>query len=112
MATLPHDITDLHLAPLLLSLDRRLEEMGSLTSAELRSQVAVISDQPDWTRELRSAALLVAVGRFLDGHGWTLAHHPRGLQVSHDERCVVLGVPANFEEYLTGAPTVTDTKSA
>jgi hypothetical protein len=103
MPTLPHDIADLHLAPLLLTLDERLEEMGRLTVDELRGQVAVISDQPDWTRELRSAALLVAVGRFTDCHGWTLAHHPRGLQVSHDDHRVVLGVPTNFGDYLLGA---------
>jgi hypothetical protein len=105
MHTLPHDITDLHLAPLLLTLDKRLDEMGRLTADELRKQVAVISDQPDWTDDLRSAALLIAVGRFTDCHGWTLAHHPRGLQVSHDEHRVVLGVPTNFRDYLLGVST-------
>lgn len=102
MPTLPHDVTDLRLAPLLLALDERLEEMGRLTSDELRRHVAVISDQPDWTRELRAAALLVAVERFIDCHGWTLAWHLRGLQVSHDDHRLVLGIPANFAEYLVG----------
>ena len=102
MPTLPHDVTDLRLAPLLLALDERLEEMGDFTSDQLRRHVAVISDQPDWTRELRAAALLIAVERFIDCHGWTLTWHLRGLQVSHDGHSVVLGIPASFGEYLVG----------
>ncbi len=103
MPTLPHDVTDLHLAPLVLALDERLEELGQLTCVELRRQVAIVSDKPDWTRELREAGLLLAVSRFIDCHGWALAWHPRGLDVSHDGHRVVLGVPAAFGDYLRGA---------
>jgi hypothetical protein len=102
MSALPHDVADLHLPPLLLTLDTRLEEMGHFDSEELSRYVATVSDQPDWTRELRAKALLTAVERFTDCHGWTLSWHPRGIQVHRRGHQVVLGVPANFAMYLLG----------
>ncbi len=102
MPNLPHDVSDLHLAPLLLALDTRLEELGQCNREELSRYVAAMSDQPDWTRDLRASALLLAVECYIDRHGWELSWHSRGIAVSHGRSQVVLGVPASFAEYLLG----------
>ncbi len=104
MTTLPHDVPDLELAPLVLELDARINKLGQLSKHALEEEVALDSDLPDWTRALRESALLRTVSHFLDCHGWVLAWHPRGLALSHAERRVVLGIPATFVDFLSGAP--------
>jgi hypothetical protein len=103
MPVLPHDTADLYLAPLLLVLDQRLEELSRLELDELHTHVGLVSDQPDWTREIRELALLQAIRHTIDCHDWELSWHPRGLLVSHGKHRVVLGVPNTFSEYLDGA---------
>lgn len=98
----PHDVSDLYLAPVLLAVDARLDELGALSPAELGQRVAVESDQPARTREMREAGLLFTVSYFLDLHGWTLSWHPRGLRVAHGLNGVVLGVPTVFNAYVEG----------
>jgi hypothetical protein len=102
MAVLPHDIADLHLAPVVLALDASIEELGKLDLSELHRHVALVSDRPDWTQELREEALLVAVRHTIECHDWTLTWHPRGIRVSHDKHHLVLGLPANFTDFLSG----------
>ena len=41
MATRPHDVTDLYLAPVALAVDARIEELGQLDKDELVYEVAV-----------------------------------------------------------------------
>jgi hypothetical protein len=103
MPVLPHDTADLYLAPLLLVLDERLEELSRLELDELHVHVGLVSDQPDWTREIREAALLQAIRHTIDCHDWDLSWHARGLLASHGRHRVVLGVPKTFSEYLDGA---------
>jgi hypothetical protein len=103
MPVLPHDTADLYLAPLLLVLDQRLEELSRLELDQLHAHVGLVSDQPDWTREIRELALLEAIRHTIDFHAWELSWHPRGLLVSHGKHRVVLGVPNTFGEYLDGA---------
>jgi hypothetical protein len=100
MTRVPHDFDDLHLAPVLLALDDRLNELSLLDEFELMRRVALDSDRPDWTREQRERSLLMTIGRFIDCHGWGLTWAPRGLRVAHDSHSVVLGCPPVFEEYL------------
>jgi hypothetical protein len=100
MPVLPHDAADLYLAPLLLVLNERLEELSRLELDKLQVHVGLVSDQPDWSREIRETALLQAVQHTIDCHHWALSWHPRGLLVSHDKHQVVLGTPATFAEYL------------
>jgi hypothetical protein len=102
MPVLPHDVSDLHLAPLVLTLDARIEELGKLDLNELNRHVALVSDRPDWNRELREEALLVAVRHTIECHDWKLAWDPRGILVSHDHHRLVLGVPATFTDFLLG----------
>lgn len=103
MTELPHDVADLYLAPVTLALDARIAQMGQLTDDKLRLQIAMESDEPDWSVELRKDALLRAVGHLVDLHGWSLSLAERGIQVSHGKHSVVLGAPANFVRYVEGA---------
>jgi hypothetical protein len=100
MTRQPHDLTDLHLAPVLLALDARLSELGALDVAELAHRVAIESDRPDRTRDLRAEGLLMTVRYLLDCHHWDLSWDKRGLRVAHGLNSVVLGVPAVFAQFL------------
>jgi len=104
MPTLPHDVPDLYLAPVVLALETRIEELAQLDVDALSTEVAVVSNTAGWTRELREAGLLQAVRYLIDCHGWTLSWDPRGLRLTHGRHEVVLGVPATFTDYLAGAP--------
>ena len=106
MLTLPHDLSDLRLAPTLLALDARLSELALLDVDELTERIAIESDRPDWTPDMRRSGLLIATAHFIDLNGWTLAWDARGLRVKHGRYHVVLGVPDTFTEYVErrGAP--------
>jgi hypothetical protein len=100
MTTRPHDVSDLFLAPVILDLDAKLDELGKLAPAELAYQVALESDTPDSSRQLREMAVLRMIERQVETHNWALAWDPRGLRVSHDGRVLVLGVPPAIHDYL------------
>ena len=100
MATRPHDVADLYLAPVALAVDARIEELGRLDKERLAYEVALESDTPDFTRRMREDALLRTVTHVIDLHEWALSWDPRGLRVTHDAHSFVLGVPAVFTEYL------------
>jgi hypothetical protein len=102
MPELPHDVSDLYLAPTALAVDARIAELGTLDDARLRAEVARESDEPDRSVEMRIDALLRAVGYLLDLHGWVLSWDDRGIRLSHDKRSLVLGAPANFGRYVAG----------
>jgi hypothetical protein len=106
MATRPHDMTDLYLAPVVLAVDARIEELGHLDKDGLAYEVALESDSPDFTRPLREEALIRAVAHLIECHGWELRWDPRGLRLTHDAHTLVLGVPAVFLEYLEDDPKV------
>lgn len=103
MYTLPHDVTDLHLAPVLLALDARLSEMSLLDLDELVQRVAIDGDCPDWTEDMRRSGLLDTVQHFIDMRGWKLSWDPRGLRIKHGRHHVVLGIPDTFRNYIDGA---------
>ena len=100
MATRPHDVADLYLAPVALAVDARIEELGRLDKERLAYEVALESDTPDFTRRMREDALLRTVTHVIDLHEWALSWDPRGLRVTHDAHSFVLGVPAVFTQYL------------
>lgn len=112
MTSLPHDATDMLLAPVVLALDARINELGRLDAERLSLHVALETDMPDWTRELRAESLIRAITRLIDCHGWRLSWDPRGLRVSHGSRTVVLGVPDSFTGYIEGAAGQQRTPSA
>jgi hypothetical protein len=104
MATRPHDITDLYLAPVALAVDARLEDLGRMDKDRLAYEVALESDSADFTRSMREEALIRTVTHLIDGHDWEFSWDPRGLRVTHDAHTLVLGVPAVFAEYLKDSP--------
>jgi hypothetical protein len=106
MATRPHDMTDLYLAPVVLAVDARIEELGHLDKDGLAYEVALESDSPDYTRHMKEEALIRTVTHMIECHGWELHWDPRGLRLTHDSHTLVLGVPAVFLEYLEAPPKV------
>ena len=102
MATRPHDLTDLYLAPVVLTVDARIEELGRLDKDRLAYEVALESDLADLTRSMREEALIRAVTHLIDSHDWEFSWDPRGLRLTHDAHTFVLGVPAVFLGYLEG----------
>lgn len=104
MATRPHDITDLYLAPVVLNVDARIEELGHLDKDRLAYEVALESDSPDITRRMREEALIRTVTHLMDCHDWEFGWDSRGLRLTHDAHTFVLGIPAVFVEYLKDSP--------
>ena len=105
MATRPHDVTDLYLAPVVLAVDARIEQLGQLDKDGLAYEVAFEGDSPDFTRRIRESGLIRTVTHFIDCHGWEFSWDPRGLRLTHDAHTFVLGVPPVFVAYLKGSPT-------
>jgi len=99
---LPHDVSDLYLAPVVLAVDAKLDDLAALESHALSQRIAVESNLPDWSREDRERALIESVQHFVDCRGWTMTWDPRGLRLSHAEHTLVLGVSANLVDYLSG----------
>ena len=104
MATRPHDVTDLYLAPVVLAADARIDKLGRLDKDGLAYEVALESDSPDFTRRIREDGLIRTVTHLIDCHGWEFSWDPRGLRLTHDAHTFVLGIPAVFLEYLQDSP--------
>jgi len=104
MATRPHDVTDLYLAPVVLAVDARIEELGRLDRDRLAYEVALESDSPDFTRSMREDGLIRTVTHLIDSHDWEFSWDPRGLRLTHDAHTFVLGIPVVFLEYLGDTP--------
>ena len=100
MSDRPHDVTDLYLAPVLLAVDARIEELGRLDRARLAYEVALESDLPDISRQMREEALIRAITHLSDTHHWAFSWDPRGLRMTHDAHTFVLGLPAALLEFL------------
>ena len=100
MAIRPHDATDLYLAPVMLAVDARIEELGKLDEDGLDYEVALEADTPDITLQMRKDGLIRTVTHLIDVHHWEFSWDPRGLRMTHDSHTFVLGVPAVFVEYL------------
>ena len=69
LPTLPKDLTDLQLARLGLTIDRRLDELDLLDLRELRLRVALQAPAPDRSLASRRQALLMMVCHQLDSRG-------------------------------------------
>ena len=100
MPARPHDLTDLYLAPVALVMDARIAELGRLDKEQLAYEVALESDSPGFTREMREEALIRTVTHLTDTHDWDVSWDPRGLRLTHGAHTFVLGIPAVFAEYM------------
>lgn len=99
---LPHDLTDLGLAPVVLALDAQLDQLAALDLQGLAHRVALESDRPDWTLPMRSSGLLESIRHGVNCHGWELSWDPRGVRLTHENHSLVLGIPSTFTRYLAG----------
>ena len=102
--TRPHDMTDLYLAPVVLAIDARIEELGRLDADQLAYKVGLESDEPDFTRTMREEALIRTVTYLIDRHDWEFSWDPRGLRMTHEAHTLVLGIPAVLLKYLETDP--------
>jgi hypothetical protein len=100
MADRPHDVTDLYLAPVLLAVDARIEELGKLDRDRLVYEVALEADSPEFTRQMREEGLIRTITHLIDTHHWKFSWDPRGLRMTHEEHTFVLGVPAVFLDFF------------
>ena len=100
MADRPHDVTDLYLAPVLLAVDAKIEELGKLDKDGLAYEVALESNSLDTTRQMREEALIRTITHLTETHHWEFSWDPRGLRLTHDAHTFVLGIPAVFHDYL------------
>lgn len=102
MTLLPHDVTDVMLAPVVLHVDQRLEQYGRMTSHQLRMEIALLADLPDHTRALREASLIRALEHHQELHGWALELDDRGVRLTHGTHGFTLGLPVAVRDYLDG----------
>ena len=96
----PQDVSDLYLAPVALAVDARLEELGELSPDRLAERVALVSDEPDWTVELRQDGLMRTIGQLLELHQWELSWEARGVGISRASHRLVLGVPESLRAFV------------
>jgi hypothetical protein len=96
----PHDVSDLLLAPLALRLDQELEDLAGLTAQELHFRISLATDRDPRTADERRRLLLEMLERFLQMGEWSLSWGERGLVLTHDDRRLVLGIPANLRAFL------------
>jgi hypothetical protein len=106
LPTLPTDLPDLQLAPLVLTIDRRLNELDLLDLRELRLRAGLQAPPPDRSRASRRQALLTMVRHQLDSRGWTMSWNDRGIRILHDHHHVTLGVAKTFVSYIEGTDSV------
>ena len=90
---------------MVLGVDARIEELGHLDKDALAYEVALESDEPDFTRAMREEGLIRTVTHLISTcHGWEFRWDPRGLRLTHNAHTFVLGIPAALLEYLEGSP--------
>ena len=100
MQQMPHDVTDLVLAPVALQIDERLDRLGALDTDELLFLLALETDRDAHTLDQRRSLLLETLGRDVDTRGWELDWDPRGLRLRHEGRGLVLGLPPKVKAFV------------
>jgi hypothetical protein len=100
VTTRPHDLTDLHLAPVAITLDSRLNDLCATPSDQLAGLVELRTTQRPESHDERRDAMLKTITHAMDTRGWTASWHERGLAISHAQHSLVLGIPANIKAYL------------
>jgi len=106
LPTLTKDLTDLQLAPRVLTIDRRLDELDLLELRELRLGVALQAPAPERSRASRRQALLMMVCHQLDSRGWAMSWNDRGIRILHDHHHVTLDVAKTFVSDIEGTDSV------
>ena len=102
MPALPHDLTDLRLAPVALAVDAAIEELGRLPLEKLVWKLESYRDVPEITVDDRTRWLLAQIESRVDTANWDLSWDHRGIRLTHKEHTFVLGAPATFRAYVEG----------
>jgi len=99
----PHSAADLALAPVLISIERNLEQLRSSTDLEFTLALE-LNDDDSWypSAEERAQRVLKSATRNVDLHGWTVTPTPdqAGLAVSHGEYTVSVMLGARLADYV------------
>lgn len=103
MALLPHDVTDLALAPVVLAVDAELEALSGMTRRQIELRVTYETSREPRTPEERRDAVLEVVLRIVDLHGWHATWGDRGVRLDHGANAVTIGVPDSVWSYISGA---------
>jgi hypothetical protein len=101
---LPHDVTDLQLAPVALALDKELQTLGAWEGKELDEQVLISTNRGAGeltTRTGREKLLVQVVTAGLELHGWEVTCDERGLRMTHHDNTIVLGLSESLGRFLT-----------
>ena len=104
MAGRPHDLSDLYLAPVVLAVDARIEELGKLDKDGLTYETELEADSAEITRQMREEALIRTITHLTETHHWEFSWDPRGLRMTHHAHTLVLGIPAVFLDFLGDGP--------
>lgn len=100
---LPHDVSDLELAPVALAVDARISHLAALDDAALAREIEAVSERPTRDDSERRSALLAAVEPLVAMHGWKLSwDDTRGIRLTHGSHSFVLGVSASMRRYVFG----------
>ncbi len=102
MEGLPHDMTDLRLAPVALAVDAAIEDLGRLPLEKLAWQVESHRDVTEVTADDRRGWLLAQIESRVEKGKWELSFDDRGVRLTHGKHTFVLGAPATFTAYLEG----------
>ena len=100
MAAIPHDITDLRLAPIALAVDAVIEELGRLPVGKLAWRPESHRDVSEITRADRECWLVAQIESRVEVGSWQLSVDDRGLRLTHKEHTLVLGIPAPVRSYV------------
>lgn len=104
MPQIPHDLTDLRLAPVALEVDARLESFAAMDRDSLHERVVMESNTQPSDRRRRADAVVRSAVYLVDLGGWVATWDPRGLRLSHEHHTLVLGVPRNVVDYVEELP--------
>ncbi len=97
----PRDRADLFMAPVLLDVDERINQLAQLGAQELADRVLVHVNREVTSRAERREALMDTLVDGLALHGWRAKWHVRGLRLSHGKHSVVLGLGPDLRAYLS-----------
>jgi len=96
----PRDSTDLHLAPVALQVDAKIQELSGKTREELAYHLASEIDRNPRTEEQRAKDIVDAVTHLVAMSGWTAAWDSRGVRLSNGRHSLVIGVGAEVAQYI------------
>lgn len=81
---LPHDLSDLQLAPVTLAVNARIAHLAGLDDAGLAREIDAVSERPTRDETQRRHALVDTIELLVDLHGWKLTWDDRrGVRLSH-----------------------------